>query len=67
MITRGLPRNRQKSQHPKREAEAAVMHFGDGGRGHEQRNAGSLWKLEKANRFFPSSLQKITALLTLRF
>ena len=67
MITRGLPRKRQESQHPKREAEAGVMHFEDAGRGHEQRNAGSLGKLEKANRFFSSSLQKTTALLTLQF
>lgn len=34
--------------------EVGVANFEDGGTGHESRNAGCFWKLEKArNRFFP--------------
>lgn len=31
-------------------AQAAVMHFEDGGRGYKPKNAGSLWKLDKARK-----------------
>lgn len=31
-------------------AEAGVLHFEDGGRGHEPRNAGSLYSPKKARR-----------------
>lgn len=36
------------------ETEVEIMHFEDGGRGHQQKNIGGLWKLEKVRKRFSS-------------
>lgn len=36
------------------EAEVGLMHSEDGGRDHEPRNSGSLYKLEKMRKQIPS-------------
>ena len=35
----------RRKEHVMTEAEAGVMHFEDGARGHQPRDAGSLWKV----------------------
>ena len=40
----------RRKDHVMTEAEAGVMHFEDGARGHQPRDAGGLWKVRRARK-----------------
>ena len=40
----------RRKDHVMTKAEAGVMHFEDGARGHQPRDAGSLWKVRRARK-----------------
>ena len=59
VITMVLKRGRQERQNQREAGRCSAAASDSGGRDHEPRNAGSLWKLEEIRKqVLPSGLQK---------